>query len=146
MNIEIFQKIVQKWKGENLGILSPYSEKQIQNSFDKIGKSVSKDIFQVYLNVGGLADGKMDSNLLSFWSLEQIVAENLKYKTDFTLFGDFLISSHLYGYKYENENISSVYSDFETGEYLEISDSVEDFFNLYLTNPVEIGLYQEQIK
>ncbi len=143
MNREILQKVIEKWKGENLEIISPYSEKQIQNSFDKIGKSVSKDVLQVYMTCGGLADGKMDSNLLSFWGLEQAVTENLEFKTDFTLFGDFLISSHFYGYKYENENISSVYSDFETGEYLKISQTVEEFFGLYLTNPIEIGLYQE---
>ncbi len=72
--------------------------------------------------------------------------KNLKFKSDLALFGDFLIFSHLYGYKYENEEVSSVYSDFETGEYLKITESVEEFFDLYLTNPVEIGLYEEQIK
>lgn len=143
MNSEILQKIIKKWKGDNLEIVSPYSEEQIKNSFDKIGKLVSKDILQIYTTFGGIADERMDDNLLSFWSLDQLVTENLKFKTDFTLFGDFLIFSHLYGYKYENENISSVFSDFETGEYLKISESVEEFFNLYLINPTEIGLYKE---
>jgi len=141
MNREVLEKIIEKWKDENLGINSPYSEKQIQNSFDKIGKLVSKDVLQVYMTFGGLADCEMDSNLFSFWTLEQAVNENLKFKTNFTLFGDFLIFSHFYGYKYENENISSVYANYEIEEYTKVSESVEEFFGLYLTNPIEIGLY-----
>ena len=72
-----------------------------------------------------------------------MIAENLKFKTDFALFGDFLIFSHLYRYKYENEDVSSVYCDFGTGEYLKTSNSVEEFFDLYLTNPTGVGLYKE---
>lgn len=135
--------MIEKWKGENLKITEPCSEEQIQNSFNKISKPISKDVLQVYTIFGGLADCEMDSNLFSFWTLEQLVNENLEFKTEFTLFGDFLIFSHLYAYKYENENISSVYTDYGINEYTKISESVEEFFDLYLTNPLEIGLYQE---
>jgi hypothetical protein len=143
VNKELLQKIFEKWKGENLQIVSPYSEEQIQSSFDKIGKLVSKDIIQVYMTFGGMSETEMDSNLMSFWNLDQIIIENKSKKSNLTLFGDFLIYSHLYGFRYENENISSVYSDFEMGEYVKICESVEEFFNLYLTNPMEIGLYKE---
>ncbi len=85
----------------------------------------------------------MDNSLFSFWTLNQLVDANEKYKSDFTLFGDFLIDSHYCGFKYENENLSSVYSDFESGKLLKIADSVEEFFNLYLTSPIEVGFYQE---
>ena len=108
MNKEILQKISEKWKKENLELVPCYSEEQIQNSFDKIGRLVSKDILQVYTTFGGMSEGEMDSNLLSFWNLDQFVGENKSLKSDLALFGDFLIYSHLYGYKYENENISSV--------------------------------------
>lgn len=55
-----------------------------------------------------------------------------------------MIYSHFYGYKFENEKISSVYSDFETGEFMKVSDSTEECFHLYITNPIEIGLYKEK--
>jgi len=61
MNKEILQKIVEKWKAENLEIISPYSEERTKNAFDKIGKLISKDILQVYTTLGGIADGKIDS-------------------------------------------------------------------------------------
>ncbi len=48
MLAQLLLKIVQKWKSESVEIISPYSEEQIKNSFDKIGKPVSKDILQVY--------------------------------------------------------------------------------------------------
>jgi hypothetical protein len=65
VNKELLQKIFEKWKGENLQIVSPYSEEQIQSSFDKIGKLVSKDIIQVYMTFGGMSETEMDSNLKS---------------------------------------------------------------------------------
>lgn len=143
MNKEILEKVAEKWKSEDLKIVSPYSDEQIKNAFDKIGKPASKDILQIYTAFGGIADWGMDSNLLGFWTLEQIVDENLKIESDFALFGDFFIFTYLYGYKYVNENVSSVYSNSESEEYTKVADSVEEFFNLYLTDPVEIGLYQE---
>ena len=66
MNREILQKIAEKWKGENLEIVSPYSEEQIKCAFDRIDKLVSKDIIQIYTTFGGISNEGMDSNLLSF--------------------------------------------------------------------------------
>ena len=146
MQKEILQKIVEKWKNDNLEISLPYTKNQVLKSFAKIGKQVSNDILEVYTTFGGLADDGIDSNLMSFWTLDQLESENLSRKSEFTFFGDFLIFSHSYGYKYENENVSSVYSDYETAEFKKISDSVEEFFHLYITDPTEIGLYKEPIK
>jgi hypothetical protein len=143
MQNEILEKVIGKWKKEELEIVTPYSEAQVRDAFDKIGKSITKDIIQIYTSVGAVSNEDTDSNLLCFWDLDYLVKENLTYKSNFALFGDFLINSHFYGYKYENENISSVYSDFETGEYLKITESVEEFLHLYLTEPIEIGLYKE---
>lgn len=140
MQNEILENVIQKWKNEELEVVQPYSETQVREAFDKIGKSVSKDIIQIYTSIGSMND-TMDLNLLCFWNLGNLVTENLNHKSKFTLFGDFLINSHFYGYKYENENISSVYSDFETGEYIKIAESVEEFLHLYLTDLIEIGLY-----
>ena len=143
MQNEILEKVIEKWKKEELKIVQSYSETQVRDAFNKIGKSVSKDIIQIYTSIGAIDNNDTDSNLLCFWDLDYLINENLTYKSDFALFGDFLINSHFYGYKYENENISSVYSDFETSKYIKIAESVEEFLNLYLTNPIEIGLYKE---
>lgn len=89
MQTEMLLKVVNKWKAENLEIASPYSKRHIQSAFAKIGKSISKDIIEIYTTFGGLADEMMDSNLLSFWTLDQLVYENSSRKSDFVLFGDF---------------------------------------------------------
>lgn len=140
MQNEILEKVIEKWKKEELETVQPYSKTQVREAFDKIGKSVSKDVIQIYTFIGSMNDN-MDLNLLCFWNLDKLVTENLNHKSGFTLFGDFLINSHFYGYNYENENISSVYSDFQTSEYIKIAESVEEFLHLYLTDPWEIGLY-----
>lgn len=140
MQNALLEKVIEKWKKEELKIVQPYSETQVREAFDKIGKLVSKDVMQIYTSIGSMNDN-MDLNLLCFWNLDNLVTENLNHKSEFTLFGDFLINSHFYGYKYENENISSVYSDFQTSEHIKIAESVEEFLHLYLTDPWEIGLY-----
>lgn len=140
---EILSKVIEKLKTEKIQIASPFSEEYILSSFEKIDKSVSKDIIKLYTTIGGYVDENMDNNLFSLWTLKQLITENSKYRSNFTLFGDYSIFCCLYAFKYENENISSVYSDFETGKFLKIADSVEHFLSLYLTNPIEIGLYQE---
>jgi hypothetical protein len=72
-----------------------------------------------------------------------IVKENSA-SSELTCFADFLIESHRYAFKYENENTSSVYSNCESEDFVKIADSIEQFFDLYLTNPNKIGLFEEK--
>ena len=146
---EKLAKVINRWHKENLGLVSPYSERRILDSFAAVGNLISNDVFELYNVVGGMSDGEIDLTLLSFWSLEQVIKENsLKseytlLESEYTLFADFLVYSHLYAFKYENENTSSIHSDYETGEFVKIANSVEEFFNIYLTNPNKIGLFEE---
>ncbi len=89
-----------------------------------------------------MLDGDMDESLLSVWTLAEIKERNSPLSS-LTYFADFLIESHRYAFKYENVNISSVYSNHETDDFIKVADSVEQFFDLYLTNPNEIGLFRE---
>jgi hypothetical protein len=84
-----------------------------------------------------MAEYESDSELISFWSIEQIVKENLLYKSELALFADFLIHSQFWGFKFENTETSSVFIDYFNDEVgLEkIANSVEEFIDLYLDNP-----------
>ena len=139
---EVLPRVARKWEDEDLFVAPSHSDEQIRRVLAELGKPVSADVIEVYRTLDGMADGKMDENLLCFWSLEQLVAENsAKLHEELTMFGDFLICTYLYGYRYENEYTSSVYSDFESGNYAKVADSIEEFLNIYLTEPAKIGLY-----
>ena len=145
---EVLQGVARKWENEGLIVAAPsYSEEQIGRVFAEIGKPVSADVVEVYRTLGGMADGEIDENLLCFWNLDRLIAENSVKRNEKLVFcGDFLIYSHLYGFQYENEFNSSVYSDFESENYAKVADSIEDFLNFYLTEPTKIGLYEERVK
>ena len=126
-------KVVEQWKKEGLEISPPSSEQQIIDCFQKIKKPISEDVLEFYIFTGGTSEGRMDLELFSFWTLEEIIKENLRLKSEMALFADFLIFSHCYGFKYENPTTSSVYIDYlDHYPLTKVADSVEEFFDIYL--------------
>ncbi|HXG83146.1 MAG TPA: hypothetical protein VNI84_03875 [Pyrinomonadaceae bacterium] len=139
---EKLSKAINRWQEENIKLSPPETEQEIIDCFLAIESLISKDILEFYSAFGGMVDDVMDNSLLSIWTLEKIKQENSTV-SELTYFADFLIETYRYAFKYENENTSSIYCDCETSEFLKIADSVEQFFDLYLTNPNEIGLFRE---
>ena len=145
MEIVLKEKLaiaIEGWRKENLKLAPPNSEQQIADCFLGIESLISKDVLELYTNFGGMINGDLDETLLSIWTLERIRQENLT-DSELTCFADFLIESHRYAFKYENADTSSVYNNYETSDFIKVADSVEQFFDLYLTNPNEIGLFRE---
>ncbi len=88
-----------------------------------------------------MEEGYSDSFMWSLWSLDRIVSENLNYSRPHILFADFMIHSYFYCFKYEDAEISSVYVDyFNEEEPHRVADSVENFFELYLSDPQKIQI------
>ncbi len=139
---EKLTKAIKRWQKENVRLSSPNSEQQIIDCFLTIESLISNDIWEFYSSFGGMIDGDMSESLLSVWTLERIAEKN-SVSSELTCFADFLIESHRYAFKYENVNTSSVHSDWETPDFVKVADSLEQFLDLYLTNPNKIGLFEE---
>lgn len=138
------KQVVDGWKKEHLELAVSCSEKTVIDAFVRIGRLISKDIIELYSYVGGMADGSSDSKLFSLWTLDEVMKENSPSKSlnsEYTYFGDWLISSHVYAFKFESINTSSVYSDFSSQDLVKVADSLEEFFDLYLKTPEKIGLF-----
>ena len=139
-------KLLNKWKREELNLIAPQPRARVLDYFKRVGVRVSEDVLALYSVVGGMEDAEMDSSLLYFWAIDYVESENRRFlfqaEQGITLFGDFLICSHYYGFRFEDKSVSSVYSDFETGHLRKISDSLEQFCRIYLTNPSRIGLQE----
>lgn len=131
-------KVVEHWKKEGLEISLPNSEQEIIDCFQKIKKPISEDVLEFYMFTGGTSEGRMDLELFSFWTLEEIIKENSSLKSELALFADYSIFLFCYGFKYENPEISSVYIEWFDHSPTRIADTVEEFFDIYLRNPNEL--------
>jgi hypothetical protein len=123
---------VENWKYEEVVVLPPIEPSIVTAKFRKIGRQCSNDVLALYAATGGMEDGESDSHLWSLWSLEKVISETSRYSRPYILFADFSINSHLYCFKYENEEESSVRIDYVNGEEPElVAGSVEEFFHLF---------------
>lgn len=144
----IFNKVVEGWRNDRVSLLPHNNKAQVIAAFEKINRKCSADVIALYCATGGIDDGFMDDNLFTLWSLDKIVLQSPTYKAydnESALdvaFADFLIESHAYYFRYENENISSIYTDWsEDGKIIKIADSVGEFFYIYLTDYEKLGLF-----
>jgi hypothetical protein len=100
-------------------------------------------VLALYAATGGMEEGESDSHLWSLWSLEKVISETSRYSRPYIPFADFSINSHLYCFKYENEEESSVRIDYVNGEEPElIAGSVEEFFQLFDRDAGKLRMFE----
>ena len=133
---------IEKWKWEKVVVLPPIERSIVAANFRKIGRQCSNDVLALYTTTGGMEDGESDSHLWSLWSLDKVISETSRYSRPYILFADFLIITHLYCFKYENEEESSVRIDYVNGEEPElVAGSVEEFFQLFNTEAGKLRMF-----
>lgn len=141
---ENLKKISKIWRLEGLNLAEPLPESEILDGFAKLRGSVSKEVIDVYSNVGGMIEDGMDSICFSFWTIEKIIEVNNRLaglSSDLVFFADFLIESHLYGFKFENEKVSSIHIYFGENQVVKVADSFDEFFDNYLTKTEKYFLF-----
>ena len=140
--LPVMDAVLRRWRVDGISMLPPADEVGVIEALDKTGRRYSRDVVALYCATGGMPNGESDSHLWSLWSLEQVVSENLCYERPHLLFADFLIHSHLYCFRYEDEEKSSVLMDYSSDEEPELlAGSVGEFFELYLRNPGELRIF-----
>lgn len=133
--------VLRKWHEEGVELLPPVKEAYVMAVLDRIGRKSSLDVVSLYCATGGMTDD--DHLFWSLWSLDRVVAENLRYDRPYILFADFLIDSHFYCFRYENDERSSVCVEyFNREEPKPLAESVSDFFDLYLKSPGQLEMFE----
>jgi len=130
-------KVNQKWRDEELKLALPVLEEEIIEAFTKLGISLARDAVEVYSTLGGFAEDDLDSECLTFWTVEKILREN-DFNAEKVYFADFLIDSHWYYFKYKDAETSAIYAGFDETDRYKIADSFDEFFELYLNNINEL--------
>jgi hypothetical protein len=134
---------IEKWRREGINLLPPNEKSAVISMLSGIGRKYSRDVVALYCAVGGMVDGESDSHVWSLWSLDRVISETSRYDRPDILFADFLIDSHLYCFKYENDERSSVCVDYFNGEEPEqVASSVNEFFELYLKSAKDLEMFE----
>ena len=141
--LTVMDDLLRKWRGDGVSLLPSADEVSVVAALDKTGRRYSSDVVALYCATGGMPDGESDAHMWTLWPLEQVVSENANYlERPHLLFADFLIHSHLYCFRYESEERSSVCVDYFDGKEPEVlAGSVSEFFELYLKNPGALGMF-----
>jgi hypothetical protein len=134
---------IEKWKLEGVALDSPIDESVVRAKLSALGRAYSRDVLALYSATGGMEDGYSDSHMWSLWPLQRVVSETARYSRPYILFADFLIDSHLYCFKYETEENSSVGVDNLNGEEPElVAASVEEFFEILNGDATKLKMFE----
>lgn len=137
------ERAIEKWGLEEVALLSPIDESVLVTKLSSLGRPTSRDVLSLYSATGGMEDGCSDSHMWSLWSLDRVVSETLRYSRPYILFADFLIDSHLYCFKYENEERSSVAVDYLSGEEPEVlAGSIQEFFEILNQDAARLRMFE----
>lgn len=143
MLLENLKKVNELWKKEGLNLVKPFLPFQVTRAFEQLSVSISKEVIDVYSNLGGIEDWGCDSICFSFWTIERILEEN-EPNSKLIFFADFLINSHLYGFKFEDENVSSIHIYNGDKDIEKVADSFNEFFEIYLNEPEKLNLFARE--
>jgi hypothetical protein len=104
------------------------------------GKHFAQDVVEFYSVTGGVRDSEMDALGFTLWPLASVRTLNHRgEQSELDLaFGDVLLDACRYYFRFEDDLHSSVYGGYE---FRKLAGSIEQFFELYLTNPVGLDLH-----
>lgn len=130
---DVFSRVLDTWKADGIPLVRAMDYEATAKRFRAAGLEPAKDFIRFYSTVGGMIDYETDHNLWSCWSIDKIIEEMSGYPRSGICFADWLIHSHIHVVRAENEERSSVWVDYFSGNEAEkVADSLDDFLDRYL--------------
>lgn len=137
------ESAIEQWRRAGIPLLPPDEEAAVIAALNQLGRKYSRDVVALYSATGGMKDWESDSHSWSLWPLARLLSENPHYDCPHILFADFLINSHLYCFRYENDGSASVCIEYSDGdEPRRVAGSVEEFFEIYLRSPLDLEMFE----
>lgn len=136
---DVYERAVSFWRERGLPLLPPAPEDVVRRTFADLGRPLSADVLRLYSLVGGFDGTECDRGwFLSLWSLDEICWQNARLRPQDVCFADWLMWSHLYGFRYETPEQSSVFIDHGRVEPYPVAASVAEFLEKLLRDPDEV--------
>jgi hypothetical protein len=127
-------RALRTWREAGIALLPPASYAAVRKTFADLGCDTSADVLSLYATSGGFRDDCHDSHVWSLWSLDRIRRENENRNRPDPAFADFLICSHVYRFRYETPEVSSIWMD-PGPESRRVASSLAEFLELYQSQP-----------
>lgn len=134
---EILEKVKQYWSSENIALAPLPEQAELEVQLRALGVQPTREIQRVFFALNGFADHDMDSECLTFWSLQRMIDENSRYGRkgrSYVHFADFLIDSHTYAFRQTESSSAAVSCYYDDVYIVKVADSFEEFFEYYLTD------------
>ena len=132
---ETLERVRSYWKREGLFFEDPLDRLQIEDRLTSLGVRGTEEVVAVVSTLNGFKVDEMDDEGFSFWSIDQMVEENLKGKwvkdKSYVHFADFLIFSHTYCLRQVGSPSTSIYCHWSLDDIVKIANSFEEFFEYY---------------
>lgn len=136
--MEHVKHVILRWEQQRIRLLPPVDADSVSRALSRTGKRFSADVVRLYELTGGTED--MDNALFTLWPLMRVTMRNTDGQSPDLAFADFLIDSFWFYFHYEDAVRSSVYGGYDRRK---LADDIDQFFGLYLTNPLALDLYSE---
>jgi hypothetical protein len=133
------ERQLDSWRAQGIDLLPPADEATIRGAFARLGAPCSAEVVRLYQLTGGM-DGGMDEKCFSLWPLARIGEWNGREPRGGDIaFADWLINSHLFFLRHEDDDHSSVHRRYE--EPRKLADSVEEFFERCMNDPESVDVF-----
>lgn len=154
--MEIIFKLLEYWKMQNIA-LHPNSLNYIQQVLESKSMFLPNDFVKYYQQVNGMGElyVNFDKEGFSFYPIEELRTLETIYKNYYDnrpiedignlkntiIFADYMHESWLYGVNIINENNYTIGIIAHYGQFKAITDSLFDFFQLYLEDAEVLYTY-----
>lgn len=136
--MENLKPVIIRWEQQRVKLLPPVDTDSVVRALSRTGKRFSADVVRLYEVTGGAED--MDSVGFTLWPLSRIVMTNNGSQSPDLAFADCLIDCFWFFFHYEDGTRSSIYGGYDRRK---LADNIDQFFGLYLTQPVTLDLHSE---
>jgi hypothetical protein len=123
--------VFDQWIARGVKLNPGASDSQLSAFASLVGRPLPGDIIAFYKRANGMVDHEQDDHMVSFWSIERMIAERDEVAPPAIVFGDFLISSWYFVYRPSDAGVAiGVDSDPD-----QVFSSFTDFLRTYAFDP-----------
>jgi hypothetical protein len=124
------QKAITNWQSHTVKMNPPATIVEIEYTESVLNFKFPEDFKTLYLSVNGFKDWDWQEHMFTFWPLGVIIEEFDEADKGFIGFSDFLLRSHVIGFRRDEVGIFKIYPSIEHEEPQSIAQSFEQVVDM----------------
>jgi hypothetical protein len=129
---EVIAHCVEKWRSHGITLAPPIPEQEVRQVWEQLHSDVSADVLLLYTTIGGFDEYVFEKDFFwSFWPWDWLRKRNREEPGIGTKFCDHSIEIVTWELRYEDSEVSSVWSSHGARS----APSLQSFLESYLDDP-----------